>query len=137
MVNLFPWFLRSRASGVFRARSSTRDQQADTANIRSIAATIERSLSAMEAERVGLSHRMEDVRVRTSIIVGNEAEEYLSREKEETAWLGKLERELQNGDKRLDVLRQNIAHLKFLRAALFSRFPIASSQDQLSTQPVG
>jgi hypothetical protein len=54
MMNLFPWFLRNRASDVFRPRLSARDQQADAASIQSIAATIERSLSAMEAERVGL-----------------------------------------------------------------------------------
>jgi hypothetical protein len=54
MMHLFPWFLRNRASNVFRPRSSTRDQQADAASIQSIAATIERSLSAMEAECVDL-----------------------------------------------------------------------------------
>jgi hypothetical protein len=123
-------FFRKRTSLPFRARSSSRDDQTDTANIRSIAIAIQRSLKAMEAEHTGLSNRMEDITLRASILVGNETDEYLSREKEETASLNRLDTELKNGGERLNVLQQNIAHLKFLRAALFSRFPKASQNEE-------
>jgi hypothetical protein len=127
----FSMLFRRRTSRLFRARSSSRDEQTDTANIRSIALAIEHSLKTMEAERAGLSNRMKDANVSASIVVGNETDEYLSREKEETALLGRLETELQNGRERLDVLQQNIAHLRFLRAALFSRFPSASQNEEV------
>jgi hypothetical protein len=130
MMQLFPWLFRKRTSQVFRARSSSRDEQTDTANIRSIAAAIERSLTATEAEHAGLSNRLEDAKLRASIVVGDGTDEYLSREKEQTAWLGRLETELQNGRERLNVLQQNISHLKFLRAALFSRFPKAGQNEE-------
>jgi hypothetical protein len=121
---------RRRTSRLFRARSLSRDEQTDTANIRSIALGNEHSLKTMEFERAGLSNRMKDANVSASIVVGNETDEYLSREKEETALLRRLETELQNGRERLDVLQQNMAHLRFLRAALFSRFPKALQNEK-------
>ena len=126
--------IRKRTTQLFRARSSSRDVQTDTANIRSIGIAIQRSLKAMEAEHAGLSNRMKDIELRASILVGNETDEYLSREKEETASLRRLETELENGRERLNLLQQNIAHIKFLRAALFSRFPKASQNERTQAQ---
>jgi hypothetical protein len=115
----------------FRARSSARDEQSDAAKVRSIADSIERSLKATEAEHAGLSGRMEDTRLRASMVVGNETYGYLSREKQETTSLHLFEGELQNGHERLNVLQQSIAHLKFLKAALFSRFPDSAQHDEV------
>lgn len=72
---------------------------------------------------------MENARLRASIVVGNNADEYVTREKEKTAYLCLLESEMKNGHERLDILKQNIDHLKFLRAALFSRFPTTSQNE--------
>lgn len=118
----------------FRARSSARDERTDAARIRSIADSIERSLKATEAEHAGLSGRMEDTRLWASTVVGNETYGYLSREEQETTSLHRFEGELLNGQERLNVLQQNITHLKFLRATLFSRFPNSAQHDEIDPQ---
>jgi chromosome segregation ATPase len=110
-----------------------RDEQTDIANIQSIAAAIERSLKATETEHAGLSGRMEDAALRAAIVVGNDTNEYLSREKEQNAYLHLLENELQSGRDRINILQQNISHLVFLRTALFSRFPQACPKEYVGS----
>ncbi len=60
---------------------------------------------------------------RAVVLTGNCADEYLTREAVDSHLLDQCEAEISKGQRRLDELTSNIAHFKFLRAALLTRFP--------------
>ncbi|WP_027524884.1 hypothetical protein [Bradyrhizobium sp. Ec3.3] len=118
-------FLRDRLGGeqVFRARSPERDAETDRTRIEAIMAAIESALQAAEREQEGLSRRVEDVLARAAVTIGNGDDEYLEREALDSHHQDLFDKEIQNGQRRLKELGSSIAHFKFLKAAMLSRFP--------------
>ena len=117
--------LRSRNLGKssFRARSAERDASTDESRIEPIIDAIESALNAAEREEVGLNRRVEDVLARAAVTFGNGEHEYLEREELDTHHHDLFDKEIVNGQRRLKELDSSIAHFRFLRAAVLSRFP--------------
>ncbi len=107
----------------FQVRSEERDLEVDRASVLSIDRAVNEALERAVAERTGLGQRIDDVLARAAIAAGNEVDEYLSRSPEDNKLLGASEDEIRRGQKRLAALDQNIAHFKFLKTALQTRFP--------------
>jgi hypothetical protein len=84
---------------------------------------IEDVLQAARVEHAGLSARVDDVLARAAITLGNETDEYLTRDAEDSRTQDTFDAEIAKGQQRLSELTQNIAHYQFLRAALLTRFP--------------
>lgn len=129
---MFQLFLRSRAQNYiksrlgddgFRARSPERDAETDRARIDSIMAAIETALHAAESEQSGLSRRVDDVLARAAVTFGNGTDEYLEREELDNHHQDLFTTEIANGQRRLKELATEIAHFKFMKAAVLSRFP--------------
>jgi hypothetical protein len=130
---MFQLFLRARAQQFirsrfgddddFRARSAERDAETDRARIESVLTAIDGTLRAAEDEHSGLSSRVDDVLARAAVTVGTATDEYLDREPHRTHHQNLFDAEITNGQRRLKELSTMIGHLKFMRAALLSRFP--------------
>jgi hypothetical protein len=120
MIRLPFWF---RSGDGFRVRSKARDADTDNEAIRSIASAIEAALKKAETERTGLKARIDDVLSRAAIVGGNEIDDYLTRTEDRSIMLSDSDAEIRRGEERLKVLDQNIVHVKFINAALRTRFP--------------
>jgi hypothetical protein len=129
---MFQLFLRSRAQDLirsrrgeegFKARSAERDAETDRARIGSIRAAIEAALQAAESEQSGLGRRVDDVLARAAVTLGNGTDEYLEREALDNYHQDLFDAEISNGQRRLKELATEIAHFKFMKAAVLSRFP--------------
>ena len=129
---MFQLFLRARAHNYiksrlgddgFRARSADRDAETDRARIGSIVTAIETALHDAEREQAGLSRRVEDVLARAAVTIGNGTDEYLEREALDNYHQDLFDVEILNGQRRLKELATEIAHFKFMKAAVLSRFP--------------
>lgn len=120
---MFQLFLRARTNNYFKARSANRDAETDVSRIASIARSIDGAVATAEAEWAGLSLRIEDVLARAAVTLGNDSDEYLTREALDTHHQNLFDKEISNGQRRLEELTQSIKHFKFLKAALLSRFP--------------
>ncbi|MDH2350247.1 hypothetical protein QCM80_06070 [Bradyrhizobium sp. SSUT112] len=117
-------FLKDRFGGeqTFRARSPQRDAETDQARIDAIMVAIEDALHAAELEQTGLNRRVEDVLARAAVTFGNGDDEYLEREALDSHHQDLFDKEILNGQRRLKELGASIAHFKFLKAAMLSRF---------------
>ena len=120
---MFQLFLRARANNYFKARSAGRDTETDRARAASILRSIEEALGGAEAERAGLASRIHDVLGRAAVTVGNDSDEYLTRDPEDNHFQNLLGTEIANGQRRLDEVGTTIGHFKFLKTALITRFP--------------
>jgi hypothetical protein len=129
---MFQLFLRARAHNYikarlgddgFKARSADRDAETDRARIGSIVTAIETALHAAESEQSGLSRRVDDVLARAAVTIGNGTDEYLEREALDNYHQDLFDAEILNGQRRLKELATEIAHFKFMKAAVLSRFP--------------
>jgi len=129
---MFQLFLRARAHDLirsrrseegFKARSAERDAETDRARIGSIMAAIEAALQAAESEQSGLGRRVDDVLARSAVTLGNGTDEYLEREALDNYHQDLFDAEISNGQRRLKELATEIAHFKFMKAAVLSRFP--------------
>ena len=129
---MFQLFSRARAQNHikvgpgndgFRARSPERDAETDRARIGAIVAAIESALQAAESEQSGLSRRVDDVLARAAVTIGNGTDEYLEREALDSHHQDLFSAEISNGQRRLKELDVEIAHFKFMKAAMLSRFP--------------
>ena len=117
-------FVRRRLGGdEFRARSAERDAETDRGRVESVLAAIDETLRASEDEHAGLSGRVDDVLARAAVTVGTATDEYLDREPHLSRHQTLFDTEVANGQRRLKELSTMIAHMKFMRAALLSRFP--------------
>ncbi len=128
---------KRRATKVFEARSATRDFETDRARIESIARSIDDAIAAAETELSGLKSRVDEVLVRAAVVSGNESDEYLSREADDNGYLGRLDVELSNGQRRLVELADGLTHLRFMRVALITRFPNYKSHPKKAHLNVG
>src|ERR1700694_1941039 len=129
---MFQLFLRARihqffggrvTNHDFRARAPGRDAETDRSRVESILLAVETSLTAAEAEQSGLSRRVEDVLARAAVTIGNESDEYLTREPLDNHHQDLFGIEISNGQRRLKELATTITHFKFLKAVTLSRFP--------------
>jgi hypothetical protein len=132
MLAMFQLFLRARAQQFvrrrlggdeFRARSAERDAETDRERIEAVLAAIDGALRASEDEHSGLSGRVDDVLARAAVTVGTATDEYLDREPHLAQHQTLFDEEVANGQRRLKELSAMIGHMKFMRAALLSRFP--------------
>jgi hypothetical protein len=124
-------YFKSRAPGrIFQARSADRDRETDRLRVSSISEAIENALHAAEQERAGLDRRVEDVLARAAVTLGNAADEYLERELLDNHHQNLFSIDISNGQQRLKELAAEIAHFKFLKSALLSRFPDYSPQNK-------
>ena len=126
---MFQLFLRARLSkafagaSYFQARSPQRDAETDRARIGSVIQAIDEALEEAETEHAGLNARVEDVLARSAVTIGTASDEYLDREPHRTHHQNIFDREIANGQRRLEDLAKFVGHMKFLRAATLSRFP--------------
>ncbi|MBR0868752.1 hypothetical protein JQ633_00165 [Bradyrhizobium tropiciagri] len=129
---MFQLFLQNRAQNLvkprlggegFKARSPERDAETDRQRIASIVAAIDAALEAAESEQAGLSRRVDDVLARAAVTLGNGTDEYLEREALDNYHQDLFDKEILNGQRRLKELASEIAHFKFMKAAVLSRFP--------------
>ena len=116
-------FLRARANKSFKARSTSRDAEADYSRAELVLRSIEDALKVAEAENSGLNMRVHDVLARGAISLGNGTDEYLTREPADTVVQNQFDREIASGQRRLEQLSHQIEAFQFLRSALMSRFP--------------
>jgi len=121
---MFQLFLRARARDEgFRARSPERDAETDRNRIGAIVTAIETALHDAEHEQSGLARRVDDVLARAAVTIGNGTDEYLEREALDNHHQDLFDAEILNGQRRLKELATEIAHFKFMKAAVLSRFP--------------
>src|ERR1700682_1588688 len=115
--------LRARAHNYFKARSADRDAETDHARAVSIFRSIENALKEAKAEHAGLKSRIDDVLARAAVTMGNDSDEYLTRDPKDNHYQNLLGTEIANGQRRLNELGVTIGHFKFLKTALVTRFP--------------
>jgi hypothetical protein len=116
-------FLRARAHNYFKARSADRDAETDHARAVSIFRSIENALKEAKAEHAGLKSRIDDVLARAAVTMGNDSDEYLTRDPKDNHYQNLLGTEIANGQRRLNELGVIIGHFQFLKIALITRFP--------------
>jgi hypothetical protein len=107
----------------FKARSAGRDAETDRARAESIFRSIEDALEDAKAEHAGLTSRVNDVLARAAVTMGNDSDEYLTRDPEDNHYQNLLGTEIKNGQRRLTELGLTIGHFQFLKMALITRFP--------------
>src|SRR6202790_3362621 len=101
---MFQLLLRARANNYFKARSASRDTETDHARAASIFRSIEDALEATKAEHAGLKSRIDDVLARAAVTLGNDSDEYLTRDPEDDHYQNLLGTEIANGQRRLNEL---------------------------------
>ncbi|UPK40598.1 hypothetical protein IVB18_38450 [Bradyrhizobium sp. 186] len=129
---MFQLFLRARAYNLlnlrrdderFKARSAERDAKTDRARIGSVMAVIDSALKEAEREQAGLTRRVDDALARASVTFGNGTDEYLEREPLDNYHQDLFAADISNGQRRLKELASTIAHLKFVKTTMLTRFP--------------
>jgi hypothetical protein len=116
--------LRSRSNErEFRTRSADRDAETDRTRIASIMAAIQTVLDDADKEKVGLNRRVDDALARAAVTLGNDTDEYLEREPLDDHHQSLFTLEIKAGERRLSELATMISHLKFIKAAMLTRFP--------------
>jgi hypothetical protein len=129
---MFQLFLRARVHNFLRSQSNNRefktrlaDRDAETHRVRiaSIMATIQTVLDDAEKEKVGLSRRVDDALALAAVTMGTATDEYLERESLNDHHQSLFNLEIKNGERRLSELATMISHLKFIKAAMLTRFP--------------
>lgn len=120
---MFQLFLKAGANHYFKARSASRDKETDHARATSIFRSMEDALVGAKAEQAGLKSRIDDALARAAVTLGNDSDEYLTRDPEDNHYQNLLGTEIAQGQRRLNELEVTIGHIKFLKTALVTRFP--------------
>jgi len=107
----------------FRVRSVERDADTDRSRVSSVWGALDGAIRAAEQEQSGLSRRVEDILGRAAVTFGNGTDEYLERDPLDSRHQTLFSNEISNGQRRLEELTATLAHFRFLKAALLSRFP--------------
>lgn len=107
----------------FQVRSSQRDRQTDRERVGSVARAIDAAIVSAEKERAALALRVKNAQDLAAFAAGNDSDEYLGREPEDTKRLVGYEQQLIAGHKRIAELDSHIAGLNAVRAACLSQFP--------------
>jgi hypothetical protein len=122
-MNMLQMLLRACANDYFKARSAARDRDTDCARAASIFRSIEHELEEAGAEHAGLTSRLSDVLARAAVTLGNDSDEYLTRDPRDSRCQNLLGAEIANGQRRLNELGITIGHFQFLKTELLTRFP--------------
>jgi hypothetical protein len=129
---MFQLFLRARAHNLlnlrredkgFKARSTERDAATDRVRIDAVITALDAALQEAEREQSGLNRRVDDALARASVTFGNGTDEYLEREPLDNYHQDLFAADISNGQRRLKELASTISHLKFVKAAMLTRFP--------------
>ena len=120
---MFQRFLNALSVANFKARSADRDTETDRTRVNSISRSIEEALESAKTEQAGLKSRIDDTLARSAITLGNNWDEYLTRDPEDTHYQKLLGSEISEGQRRLIELEATIGHIQFLKSALATRFP--------------
>jgi hypothetical protein len=75
------------------------------------------------AEQAGLTSRINDVLARAAVTLGNDSDEYLTRDPQHSHCQNLLGAGIANGQRRLNELGITIGHFQFLKTELLTRFP--------------
>jgi predicted nucleic acid-binding Zn-ribbon protein len=126
--------LRRHISGTFRTRSPERDMETDLAVLKGVGDAIDKALASLQAEQEGMSKRLQDASERASMAVGNESDEYLTREPAKLEGLRMYEQEMERASARLKSLESHISNLRFVRATFYSRFDALLDRTQRQIQ---
>lgn len=108
-------FSRKSRSNVFQSRSSERDVATDAARSASISGAIDKALAEAETEKAGLARRLADVVARASLTLGNDSDEYLTRDALSDAHQSALSAEIKYAEARLHKLESQIAQYRALK----------------------
>ena len=120
---MFQRFLKARSDVNFKARSACRDTETDRARVTSIFRSIEEALEGARTEQAGLKSRIDDALARSAVTLGNDSDEYLTRDPEDSHYQNLLGSEIVEGEGRLNELEATIRHIEFLKTALVTKFP--------------
>jgi hypothetical protein len=74
------------------------------------------------AEQAGLKARIDGVLARAAVTLGNDSDEYLTRDPEDSRHQDSMGTEIANGQRRLSELAVSIGHFQFLKTVLLTRF---------------
>jgi hypothetical protein len=121
--NLVTYFGSATSHVDFHSRSEEREAKTDRARVGAIVAAIENALRAAESEHSGLSLLVDDALARAAVTFGNGSDEYLEREAPDNYHQELFAAEISSGQRRIEELATAVAHFKFLKAAVLSRFP--------------
>ena len=120
---MIQFFRKARPNDYFKTRSAARNTEIDHARLTSIFRSIEDALEGAKAEQAGLKSRVDDALARSAVTLGNDSDEYLTRDPEDNHYQNLLGTEIADGQRRLSELEVTISHIRFLKTALLSRFP--------------
>jgi hypothetical protein len=132
IARMFQLFLRARVHNLlrnqsnnreFKTRSADRDAETDRVRIASIMSAIQTVLDDAEKEKAGLGQRVGDALALAAVTMGAATDEYLEREPLNDHHQSLFNLEIKNGERRLSELATMISHLKFIKAAMLTRFP--------------
>ena len=116
-------FSKGAPNDHFKTRSTARNTETDHARVTSIFRSIDDALEGAKAEQVGLKSRIDDAIARSAATLGNDSDEYLTRDPEDNHYQNLLGTEIADGQRRLNELEVTISHIRFLKTALVTRFP--------------
>jgi hypothetical protein len=114
--------LRRHTVGTFRTRSPERDLETDLLLLQGVGDAIDKALALLQAEQDGMRKRLQGVSEQAAMTVGNESDEYLTREPAMLESLRMCEQEMERASARLKSLKAPIANLRFVQATFYSRF---------------
>lgn len=120
---MFQRFLQARSAVNFKARSASRNTETDRTRVSSIFRSIEEALEGAKAEEAGLRARIDDALARSAVTLGNDSDEYLTRDLEDNRYQNLLGTEIAEGQRRLNELEVTMMHIQFLKTELLARFP--------------
>ena len=120
---MIQFFRKARPNDYFKTRSAARNTEIDHARVTSIFRSIEDALESAKAEQAGLKSRVDDALARSAVTLGNDSDEYLTRDPEDNHYQNLLGTEIADGQRRLNELEVTISHIRFLKTALVTRFP--------------
>jgi hypothetical protein len=120
---MIQFFRKARPNEYFKTRSAARNAEIDHARVTTIFRAIEDGLEGARAEQAGLKSRVDDAIARSAVTLGNDSDEFLTRDPEDNHYQNLLGTEIADGQRRLKELEVTISHIRFLKTALVTRFP--------------
>ena len=108
---------------LFKIRSSARDKQTDQQRVSAVLREINAAIASAEKERTALERRVKDAQDFAALAVGNDSDEYLSRDPKDTLMIVGHEQQVLAGRRRIEELRAHIDGLNAIRATCVARFP--------------
>lgn len=96
----------------FRIRSAARDEGLDAKRLSVIERSVRKVIAEAEAEREGLDRRIQNAKNQASMLMGNDAFEYMDREPKTEQELTTSEQLLLAAERRMRQLSEHLAHLQ-------------------------